>query len=49
VGFIAQEVQEVIPEAVHPRPDGFLAVDYNRIIPLLVEAVKELASSRGGV
>jgi hypothetical protein len=43
VGFIAQEVQQVIPEAVHPRPDGFLAVDYNRVIPLLVEAVKELA------
>jgi hypothetical protein len=46
VGFIAQEVQQVIPEAVHPRPDGLLAVDYNRVIPLLVEAIKELATLR---
>jgi hypothetical protein len=46
LGFIAQEVQEVIPEAVHPRPDGLLAVDYNKILPFLVEAVKEIALHR---
>jgi hypothetical protein len=43
IGFIAQEVREVVPEAVHETPGGLLAVDYDRIIPLLVEAVKELA------
>ena len=42
VGVIAQEIQEVIPEAVTVRGDGYLAVDYHKIIPLLVEAVKEL-------
>ena len=42
VGVIAQEVQEVLPEAVTVRGDGYLAVDYHKIIPLLVEAVKEL-------
>lgn len=43
VGFIAQEVQKVLPEAVVAAPNGLLAVEYTHIIPLLVEAVKELA------
>lgn len=43
VGFIAQEVQRVVPEAVTHADSNTLAVDYSRIIPLLVEAVKELA------
>jgi hypothetical protein len=42
VGVIAQEVEKVLPEAVTVRGDGYLAVDYHKIIPLLVEAVKEL-------
>jgi len=42
VGVIAQEIQEVLPEAVTVKGDGYLAVDYHKIIPLLVEAVKEL-------
>lgn len=43
VGFLAQQVAGVVPEAVSASRDGFLAVDYSRIVPLLVEAVKELA------
>ena len=46
IGFIAQEVQKVLPDAVKEGPNGLLAVEYTRIIPLLVEAVKELARSR---
>ena len=42
VGVIAQEVQKVIPEIVVERKNGFLGVDYKRIIPLLIESVKEL-------
>jgi len=41
VGFIAQEVKEVIPDIVHENEDGFLSVEYSSIVPLLVEAVKE--------
>ena len=44
VGVIAQEVLEVLPEAVTTRDNGYLAVDYQKIIPLLVEAVKELSN-----
>ena len=44
VGLIAQEVNTVLPEAVIERDDGYLAVDYNKVIPLLVEAVKDLSA-----
>jgi hypothetical protein len=43
VGVIAQEVLEVLPEAVTNRDNGYLAVDYQRLVPLLVEAIKELS------
>ena len=41
-GFIAQELQKVMPEAVVKQPDGYYAVNYDAIIPVLVEAVKQL-------
>jgi hypothetical protein len=44
VGVIAQEVLEVLPEAVTTRDNGYLAVDYQKIVPLLVQAVKELSA-----
>ena len=50
IGFIAQELQKVLPEAVHTIQNSpFLSVDYTRIIPLLVEAVKELVSKCGPI
>ena len=42
VGVIAQEIQAVLPEAVAEREDGYLAVKYDRIVPLLIQAIKEL-------
>jgi hypothetical protein len=41
IGFIAQELNEIIPEAVKIDGEGYLAVNYSAIIPLLVEAIKE--------
>lgn len=43
VGVIAQEIQQVIPEVVGARDDGTLAVKYDRLVALLIEAVKELS------
>jgi hypothetical protein len=40
-GLIAQEVQEVLPEVIKTREDGFLALDYSKMVGLLVEAIKE--------
>jgi len=42
VGVIAQELEAVLPELVVDREDGFKAVKYDRIVALLIEAVKEL-------
>jgi hypothetical protein len=41
-GLIAQEVDEVLPEVVIKRQDGYLAIDYSKMIGLIVEAIKEL-------
>ena len=42
VGVIAQEVQEFIPSAVRKNEEGYLSVDYNKLIPYLIEEVKSL-------
>jgi hypothetical protein len=41
VGVIAQQVKAVLPEAVRTNANGYLAVRYEKIIGLLVEAMKE--------
>ena len=41
VGVIAQEVEAVLPEVVRERDDGTKAVDYQKIVPLLIEGMKE--------
>ena len=41
-GFIAQEMLKVMPEAVVKQADGYYAVNYDAVVPVLVEAVKQL-------
>jgi len=41
-GVIAQELKEVLPEAVIEAPDGILSVAYGNVIGLLIEGIKEL-------
>jgi len=41
IGVIAQEIEEVIPEVVKTRDNGYKAVKYEKIVPLLIEAIKE--------
>jgi len=46
VGVSAQSVQTIMPEAVAPSPidQNYLTVQYERLIPLLIEAVKKLTT-----
>jgi hypothetical protein len=42
IGFIAQEIEEIFPEMVLTDAKGYKSVDYARLTPVLVEAIKEL-------
>ena len=41
VGVIAQQVQQVLPTAIKKNSNGYLGVHYYKIIPLLIETVKQ--------
>jgi len=40
MGLLAQNVEKIVPEAVNER-DGYKGVDYARLVPLLIEGIKE--------
>jgi hypothetical protein len=40
MGLLAQNVETVVPEAVNEK-DGYKGVDYARLVPLLIESIKE--------
>ena len=42
-GVIAQEIEEILPELVQTREDGYKAVKYDKIVSLLIEGIKELS------
>lgn len=41
LGFIAQEVEKVLPEAVKKDSQGMYTMNYTAVVPVLVEAVKQ--------
>jgi len=42
IGFIAQDVKEVVPELVRENEDGMLSMRHQGVAPILLEAIKEL-------
>ncbi len=44
IGFLAQDVEKIIPEIVQHGKDGYLSIDYGRLTPVLVKAIQELVS-----
>ena len=42
IGVVAQEIEKIAPEAVVTRDNGYKAVRYEKLIPILIQAIKEL-------
>lgn len=42
IGFIAQEMKQVVPDVVKEMGDGTLSIQYAKLVPVLVNAIKEL-------
>jgi len=41
IGFIAQEIEKIYPQVVLTDKDGYKSIDYSKLTPILVEAIKE--------
>jgi hypothetical protein len=41
IGFLAQEVEQILPEIVHTDGKGYKGVNYANLVPVLVEAMKQ--------
>ena len=41
--LIAQEVEEILPELVENRDNGYKAVKYDKLVSLLIEGIKDLS------
>ena len=44
IGLLAQEVQSVCEEVVSEGPDGYLGLAYSDLVPLLLQAIKDLTT-----
>ena len=49
IGVVAQEVEKVLPEIVDTRDNGYKAVKYEKMVALLIEAVKEQQTQIDGL
>ena len=49
VGVIAQEVEQVLPEAVHVGSDGRRSVAYGNLVALVIEAIREVTATQTAI
>ncbi len=49
VGLIAQDVELIFPEVVFTNDNGYKAIDYSKLTPILIEAIKELKTDIDGM
>ena len=42
IGFLAQDIQKVLPELVQTNEKGIMSIDYTGFIPLIVESLKQM-------
>ncbi len=45
-GLIAQDVEQIYPEAVIYRSDGLKAINYTKMIPLIISSIQELSAGK---
>ena len=45
IGFIAQELENILPNLVHTDENGYKAVNYIGLIPVMTEAIKAQQST----
>jgi hypothetical protein len=48
-GLIAQELEKIIPELVTTDAAGWKAIEYSHLVPVLIEAIKELSVENSGL
>ena len=41
IGFIAQEVEKIVPEVVHTDNEGYKSIDYSKFSPFIIKAIQE--------
>lgn len=41
VGLLAQDLEKILPEVVYTGSNGYKSVEYTKLVPLLIEAIKE--------
>lgn len=41
IGFVAQNAKKVLPTLVNTNDDGYLIMSYSRVVPLIIESIKE--------
>ena len=44
IGLIAQDVEKVISEVVDTDNEGFKSIQYSHLVPVLIEAIKDLSN-----
>ena len=43
IGLIAQEVMDIVPEVVSKNSDGYYGLDYQKLVPVLINCINELS------
>jgi hypothetical protein len=43
IGVLAHQVKQLYPSMVYTHEDGYMRVNYDKLIPILIESIKELS------
>ena len=43
IGLLAHQIKQLYPSMVYTHEDGYMRVNYDKLIPILIESIKELS------